>query len=408
MVDWQHQRLRKAAEATSDETAFSAGVNSDGSSSSSGTGGGTDTDNGKGNGDGGNGSGSGNRGSTGNGEGDSGNGEDGSVNGNDGGNGNGRGSGNGGGNGVGEGYASWGTFLVFTSHGQGRRAREALEVAFSPSSVLTVAHNRRQGGCFMVHASAAAVDSLLLLDRQAEGREVGLGQGRKEKQGDRERGGGEEELFQGFVALPPSLKLSTSLLDHGSINGGGSGGGGGGSSTKYDGSASSNDDDHDDDYSDDGKNSTRRLTTTATTAVATSTTLPGKALHKDGIAVLLSPGSASRFSGSEEGGGEKALALRWRREWSATNLDLHGLSFWSHTAHQMGESAGVEAGVGTGSAGEAEELLVREWGWAARTVHALALRRGVSPAEACGWNDVRVAAESDGRITVRGQITLFI
>eukprot|EP00904_Undaria_pinnatifida_P010402 jgi/Undpi1/6492/HiC_scaffold_20.g08971.m1 len=200
------------------------------------------------------------------------------------------------------GHASWGTFLVFTSHGQGRRAREALEVAFSPSSVLTVAHNRRQGGCFMVHASAAAVDSLLLLDRQAEGREVGLGQGRKEKQGDRERGGGEEELFQG---------------------------------------------------------------------------------------------------GSEEGGGEKALALRWRREWSATNLDLHGLSFWSHTAHQMGESAGVEAGVGTGSAGEAEELLVREWGWAARTVHALALRRGVSPAEACGWNDVRVAAESDGRITVR-------
>ncbi|CAM9423672.1 unnamed protein product, partial [Laminaria digitata] len=43
----------------------------------------------------------------------------------------------------------------------------------------------------------------------------------------------------------------------------------------------------------------------------------------------------------------------------------------------------------------------REWGWAARTVHSLAEREGLSPAEACGWNGVRVAAEGDGLITVR-------
>ena len=266
----------------------------------------------------------------------------------------------------------------------------------------------------MVHATAAEVDSLLLLGRPAaaaaEGGEGGLGQGRIQGQraegggggGGGEEGGGErgveveggregvgggggggEGLFEGFVALPPSLKLSPSLLDHGSA--------------RYD--------DCDDNNS--------------ATTTATSTTLPGKALHKDGVVVLLSPGSAaSRFAESEggsegDGGGseggssgdEKALAERWRREWSVADLDLHGLSFWSHTAQRLGlgeAGAGGGAGAGEGGGGVAEGVLLREWGWAARTVHSLAERKGSSPAEACGWNAVRVAAEGDGLITVRG------
>ncbi|CAM9494152.1 unnamed protein product [Pylaiella littoralis] len=265
---------------------------------------------------------------------------------------------------VGAGAGARGTFAVFTSHRRGGRAREVLSAALSPSSVMTVAHNREQGGCFFVHASAADVDALLLLPEADEDEQEVIGGG-----GGGGGGGGRRRLFDGFVAVPPSLKLAPSLLD----------------------------------LDDDGIS-------------------PGKALRRNSgveglVVVLLSPPLAS--SADDEDG--LALVERWRRDWSSASLDLHSLLFWSaedgHPRHCSGEREGEEdananANTNTNTNTAAAEVLAREWGGAARTVHALAERLGgVSPAEACGWNDVRVEAEGTGvgtrrRSSSSGWVTL--
>ncbi|CAM9514596.1 unnamed protein product, partial [Ectocarpus sp. 4 AP-2014] len=117
-------------------------------------------------------------------------------------------------------------FVAFTSHARAARGREALSAALSPTSVLTAAHNRQQGGCFIVRASAADVESLMLL----------LGEEEEEEESGGTDGSSRSCLFDGFVAVPPSLKLAPSLLDYGSdfdsygsgvgVNGGDRDGGG--------------------------------------------------------------------------------------------------------------------------------------------------------------------------------------
>ncbi|CAM9987905.1 unnamed protein product, partial [Ectocarpus sp. 12 AP-2014] len=101
-----------------------------------------------------------------------------------------------------------GTFVAFTSHARAARGREALSAVLSPTSVLTAAHNREQGGCFMVRASAADVESLMLLLGEEEEEE--------EESGGTDGSISGSRLFDGFVAVPPSLKLAPSLLDYGS------------------------------------------------------------------------------------------------------------------------------------------------------------------------------------------------
>lgn len=297
------------------------------------------------------------------------------------------GTGAGGGGGGGE-----GTFVVFTSHREARRARQVLEGAFLPASVVTVAHNRRQGGCFLVHASAAGVEALLAEVEKEEGEEDRFEDGSEERS-ERPFAGGRKGavgggLFEGFVALPSGLKLSPSLLDHGSLDGG-------------------------DDIVVDS------ATGSAAAAVDTNLfplrTAPGKALREEGLVVMLSPGSVPP-------GKEETVAERWRRDWNSGSLDLHGLSFWSGGDRQKGAKAASGGGSGgdgddgdigvhgarAAAAATAGAVLSREWGGAARMVHALAERSGSTPAEACGWDDVRVAAEGPGLMSLRGEYVFFL
>lgn len=253
------------------------------------------------------------------------------------------------------GGAGTGTFVVFTSHRRAAEARSVLTRALSASSVVTAAHNREQGGCFLVHASANDVDALLLRHRDG-GEDSDLA-------GERNSGDdGGAGLFEGFVAVPPSLKLAPSLLDLGRI---------------FD----------EDDVDNTAKDERPRLIS------------PGKALRRnrggEGLVVLLlsSPNSADD---DDRRARELALAGRWRQDWSSPSLDLHSLSFWSdpdgHSGCHSHHSKEAEDGEGTGA-----DVLAAEWEGAARAVDSLAERLGgVSPAEACGWNDIMVAAEGGG------------
>lgn len=339
-VDWQHARLRAAAaEAAGDETAADDALRGDANSSG--------------------------------------------------------GSGGGGG-------AGWGTFVVLASHGAARRTRVELEVAFSPASVLTVAHNRWQGSCFLVHASVDAVDALLLPDNRREGerfedrwsrdRSVEGADAHNSVGGSRGSvgggGGGLYGLLEGFVVLPSSLKLSPSLLDHGSLLlDDDSVLGLDGSSHGVAGAAASD--------ADAASNAASSLTA----AGPVLRTSPGKALHEEGLVVLMSPGSVP--APFEDGA--RAVAERWRQEWSSPSLDLHSLWFWSDQPQGAGQRGDKEERAGGGSpAAAASTLLRREWSAAARTVHSLAERAGVSAGEACGWDGLRVAPEGS-RLTVRGE-----
>lgn len=286
--------------------------------------------------------------------------------------------------------AGWGTFVVFSSHGGANRARRVLEDAFLPASVAVVAHNRRQGGCFLVHANAVEVDTLL-----AEGDRF---EDESEERSERpfvDEKKGVVGLFEGFVALPSHLKLSPSLLDHGGL------------SLVLDDTSQENLD---------GTSSRSVEDSTGSAAAGKTvslTTTPGESLHGEGLVVMLSPGSVPL-------GKEQDVADRWRRDWNSGSLDLHGLSFWSD--RQQGTEAvsgggrgyrgseGSSGGNGGGGGGllgaraaATAAVLSREWRRAAQMVHALAERRGSTPAEACGWDDVRVAAEGAGLMTLRGK-----
>lgn len=310
----------------------------------------------------------------------------------------------------GGGGAGWGTFVVFSSHGEGRRAREALETALSPSSVMTVAHNRRHGACFLVHANLSVADALLLLDN---------GQGAQNK-GDSvgSAGGGTGGwLFEGFIALPSALKVSPTLLDHGI----GSSFDGRGNINSSSGSNIAEGGDH---YSMAAGPSEPATAATSGTSGEEEPllTTPGKALSKEGIVVLLSPGSLSPLLNGDEDEravATAALAERWRQELSSASLDLHGTSFWSDTQGPVG---GAAATVGLRDGGSAErssapgttttvaasarvaELLGREWVRAAQIVHSMAERGGVTPAEACGWDSLRFDSEGPDLMTVRGEL----
>lgn len=294
--------------------------------------------------------------------------------------------------------AGRGTFVAFTGHAEGSRARKVLMAAFSPASVSTVANSRRHGACFLVHAHVDDVDAFL-------NSSVGGSSGSA------------DSLLEGFIAFPPNLKLSPSLLDHGSLDetrlsrappsGEGDAGAGGDDGSSATAAATGN--------SDRGARTNLAAAANAATGAATAaaarardplaaedpssdsagprTTTPGRALHRDGLVVLLSPGSVRR-SDRDHG---RAVADRWRREWSSDELDLHALSFWSDPGR---------ARVGR-EGGSTEALLAREWGGAARAVHSLAERRGgVSPAEACGWGGVRVAMEGPDLMAVRGELSV--
>ncbi|CAN0071048.1 unnamed protein product, partial [Ectocarpus sp. 12 AP-2014] len=122
------------------------------------------------------------------------------------------------------------------------------------------------------------------------------------------------------------------------------------------------------------------------------------------VQVLLSP----EATGSRESA-LAALAESWKRSWSSDSLDLSRLSFWSdadgHRPREADDEQGPPPPPPTTTS--ATDFLAREWGGVARTVHALAERLGgVSPAEACGWNGVRVAAEGGGRSSSAGWVTL--
>ncbi|CAM9830520.1 unnamed protein product, partial [Ectocarpus sp. 13 AM-2016] len=135
-------------------------------------------------------------------------------------------------------------------------------------------------------------------------------------------------------------------------------------------------------------------------------TSPGKALRRNTggeglvVQVLLSP----EATGSRESA-LASLAESWKRSWASDSLNLSRLSFWSDAdGHRPREADDEQA---TPPPLIAADFLAREWGGAARTVHGLAERLGgVSPAEACGWNGVRVAAEGGGRSSSAGWVTL--
>lgn len=353
----------------------------------------------------------------------------------------------------------WGTFVAFASHGKARAARQFLEETFSDSSVATLSHTRRHGACFLVHANAAAVDALFLDDEEewANGENAALFRGGIESEdrwrsqvtgptsvavGDEQKRGeeGGRWLLEGFMALPPNLKIAPTMLDHLGLietsrepmvqtrtptTKGGVGRERGGGEEGY---VLGND--------------TPRTKTEEKEAKKTSqgglsgqdsdllTTSPGRAVHKDGLIVFLSPGSVAP-------GEERAVAERWRRGWGSPTLDLYSLSFWSDPQHGAPAATATGApakspampprGANTsplrqetreGEAGAAKPVQdddetaaaaaaasavhVREWVGAARVVHSLSDSAGVTPAVACGWDRVRVSTEGPGFMTVRG------
>lgn len=311
--------------------------------------------------------------------------------------------------------AGWGTYVAFASHANARAARGFLAETFSAASLATVAHDRQNGACFLVHANAAAVDALLLSVSRREDEELGVGEesgGRRPaKAGAEARGDRGALLLDAFVALPPTLKIAPSMLDHSGFvvaaektavaqeasaaaetrrrNGDRRNGEGNGLDGKHG--------DHDD----------------------VLTTKPGRAVHQGGLVIFLSPGSVTA-------GDELITAKRWSREWGSPEIDLHSLSFWSDPndgaapatlattkhppvrANDAESRRAPEAGDGRSVWGEddvyaAAAMHVREWLGAARVVHSLADGAGVTPAQACGWDAVKVASEGPGFMTIRGE-----
>lgn len=250
-----------------------------------------------------------------------------------------------------------------------------LTTAFSDTAVRTAAIDQRHGMSFLVHANIADVEAFLAREAGIEDVKGG---------GEQEGGDGSSEgtrLFDGFFALPPELKLSPSLLDHGLLDG-----------NQMNVHANGRDL-----LSAIGNNSSNS-TEAGNKGMGAGpwSTVPGKSLNERGLVVLLSPGCDNR-----DGGGEPALVQRWRREWSSELLNLRELSYW------LSFSEGMQGTMSTHPLEDVSPysaLLTREWSSAAVGVHSMAKSLGVTPAEACGWNSVRVALEAPGLITVRGEM----
>lgn len=240
-----------------------------------------------------------------------------------------------------------------------------LTTAFSDTAVRTAAIDQRHGMSFLVHANIANVEAFLV--REA-GMEDVKGEGVQE--GAYYSGDGssqETRLFDGFFALPPELKLSPSLLDHGLLSGA-------------------------------TVNISSNSTEAGTEGMGTGpwSTVPGKSLNERGLVVLLSPGCDNR-----DGGGEPALVERWRQEWSSELLNLRELSYWSSFSKGFQRTTST---IPSEDGSQYSALLTREWSSAAVGVHSMAKSLGVTPAEACGWNNVKVTLEAPGLITVRGEM----
>ena len=267
--------------------------------------------------------------------------------------------------------AGWSTFVAIVGDGRGRETRKARAVlaeAFSDAAVRTAAaaaSDGRHGACFLVHANVTTVEAFL--DRPEVSR-AGVGE-----LGESAYDGGDSSaslrLFEGgFFALPPELKLSPSLLDHGLSDG------------KSPADRQS--------VPTEGKQRREGNDVEEGPAAAAEprSTLTGKTLNDRGLVVLLSPGCDHNFG--EDG---RALAERWRREWSSESLELHELSHWSSSSDDSDRLSPFS------------KVLTREWSGAARAVRSMAEYQGVTPAEACGWDDVRLTPEAPGLITVRGE-----
>lgn len=260
-----------------------------------------------------------------------------------------------------------------------RRTREMLTTAFSDAAVRTAAIDRQHGTSFLVHANIADVEAFLA-------REAGM----KDVKG----GGGQESsskgmrLFDGFFALPPELKLSPSLLDHGLLDG---------NPRSNQRSVPANGRDLSRATGNNNSNSTEAALKGMD--AGPWSTVPGKSLNDRGLVVLLSPGSDNR-----DGRGEPALVQRWQRELSSDLLNLHELSYWSSFSEgTQGTTSTHPPDVGAEAGSPYSALLTREWSSAADAIHSMAESLGVTPAEACGWNSVRVTLEAPGLITVRGE-----
>lgn len=319
--------------------------------------------------------------------------------------------------------AGLGIFVAMAEHSKAREARELLATTFSPECVITFAHNRRHGAGFLVHASAAEVDVLLTSN------------------------GGPADVLQALFALPPNLKMAPSLFEY--MNGDDEIGsdrvafeatGGVAPDSGHDISGDSEEKAGPFGEGPDQDGDAYATTTDSYTEGLTSR--PGKALHEEGLVVFLSPGAVPAS-------GEEDVADLWRREWGSRDLNLHSLSFWSSSQAKdivTASTAGMSpqeievarwarseqpSGPAPASEGNGEPLteevdgrnvdrteatmtgaeakigaatLVREWEGAASIVHSLASRGDIAPGEACGWDMVRVASESPGLITVRGEV----
>lgn len=289
-----------------------------------------------------------------------------------------------------------GTFVAFSGYDNASKARDLLAEAFSPQSVAVLAHSRRYGTGFLVHASPVGVDALL--ESYAE----------------------RAEVLESLFAMPPSLKIAPSLLNH---VGEASAAAGTVGRALRPGEADTSTHPSETYLSGDKRGLPPEMHPGGHGEAQKLTTLPGKVFHKDGLALYLSPGAVPA-------GAEKEVVERWRREWQSKNLNLRDIFFWSDRerreqaavtagaqlrSEQGGKSltkegrrgAGAEdlsgSSVGAETDAGGASLLAREWGGAVRIVHAMAERYGGSPAEACGWDRVRVARESPGLITVRGE-----
>lgn len=295
--------------------------------------------------------------------------------------------------------AGRGTYVAFASHGNAHAARGFLVEQFSATSLATVAHDRQYGACFLVHASAAEVDALLLDVSKREEEDTG--------------GDAKTWPLEALVALPSTLKIAPSMFNHlGSAvipekN-----------SMAQVAPVSKRRGDQSDGEGDAGTDNGISDKPTNQHDGHVLTTTPGKAVNQHGLIVSLSPGSVTPE-------GKHTAAERWRREWGSPVLDLHSLSFWSDQQNgaapvavakakqvptrandvesRRAPAAGLGGVWGGGDIYEAAVMHVREWVGAARVVHALADSAGVTPADACGWDRVGVAPEAPGLMIVGGE-----
>lgn len=287
--------------------------------------------------------------------------------------------------------AQRGAYVAFAEHGNALRAREVLEEAFSPESVATLTHSRRGGTGFLVHASASGVDALL-------------------------EGGGTDErvsVLEGLFALPPAMKLAPSLAEYlGQSQGVAVDPGG-----VIEIPPEEEEEKEGGDWGSAGRDEMPhgRAGGEGGGFSEGSGGRPEGWLYDDGLVLYLSPGSVA-------GDSEEAVMESWRRDWGAPDLDLLEMWHWSSArgaetgAHEEQEEEGEELwvgadwqqvaepaipGAGAGSGSRAASA-ARHWAEAAGLVRSLARRAGMTPAEACGWDGVRVAAEGPGLVTIRG------